>query len=155
MDGYLAKPIRLELLQKEIARVTNHDKKGNEASDQPRNASTEKEWNLTELLGRLDDDRAFFRDLLLVFREDSQINLQKAKTALAEGDLAELARAAHTLKGMLKNLFMNRAAETAADLENASRHGKRNDVELLFKELERALADLLPEVDAQLAEVKA
>ena len=82
------------------------------------------EWNITELLGRLDDDREFLRDLLQVFREDSRNNLQKARVALAERDLAGLARAAHTLKGMLRNLLMNRAAEIAGDLENASRAEK-------------------------------
>lgn len=112
-------------------------------------------WNITELLGRLDDDREFLRDLLKVFREDSRTNLQKAKVALAERDLAELARAAHTLKGMLRNLLMNRAAEIAGALENASRAEKDGEVEALFAQLELALAELSPDVDAELAEAKA
>lgn len=113
------------------------------------------EWNITELLGRLDDDREFLRDLLKVFREDSRNNLQETKVALAERGLAELARAAHALKGMLRNLLMNRAAEIAGDLENASRAEKGWEAEALFAQLEQALAELSSEVDAELAEAKA
>ena len=68
--------------------------------------------------------------------------------------MGELARAAHTLKGMLRNLFMNRAAESAANLESAARQGKREESEVLLVQLDQALAELLPKVDAQLAEVK-
>jgi PAS domain S-box-containing protein len=155
MDGYITKPIRREILQKEIARVTNHNKPENEARIHPKGTATEKEWDIKELLDRLEDDREFLGELLRMFRDDSRINLQKAKTALAEGDLAGLARAAHTLKGMLRNLSMNRAAETAANLENASRQEKGDEAEVLLKQLEQGLAELLPEVDAHLAEVEA
>ena len=149
------KPIRHDLLQREIARVTKHGKPENEALVPPESPATGSGWNITELLDRLDNDRAFLCDLLRVFREDSQVNLQKAKTALAEKNLAGLARAAHTLKGMLKNLSMNRAAETAANLENALRQEKGNEAEVLLLHLEQDLAELLPEVEAQLAKVEA
>ena len=154
MDGYVVKPIRRELLQKEIARVTNQCQKEKEAPELPLTAAVEVDWNLTELLGRLDDDRTFLSELLRGFYVDSQSNLQQAKSALAGADLGELARAAHTLKGMLRNLFMNRAAESAANLESAARQGKREESEVLLVQLDQALAELLPKVDAQLAEVK-
>lgn len=153
--SYLTKPIRRELLQKEIARVTNHGKQESEAPLTPVNTPAVSGWNMSELLDRLDDDRDFLCDLLRVFREDSQTNVQRAKKALAEGDLAGVARAAHTLKGMLRSLSMNRAAEKASELENASRQEKGEEAESLLAQLAQALAELSPEVDAQLAEVKA
>ncbi len=155
MDGYLTKPVRRELLQREIARVTKRGKPENDAFVPPEISPIGSGWKITELLDRLDNDRAFLCDLLRVFREDSQINLQKARTALAEGDSAGLARAAHTLKGMLRNLSMNRAAEMAGDLENASRQEKGKEAEVLLLHLQQGLAELLPEVEAQLAEVEA
>ena len=154
MDGYLTKPIRRELLGKEITRVTEHMKPHNEETLAPNSATPEQAWNLKELLDRLDDDQAFLRDLLRVFREDSQSNVQKAKTALAVGDLARLTHAAHTLNGMLRNLCMDGAAEIAAELEDASRQEKRKDAAELLARLEQALGELSPEVEAQLAEVK-
>ena len=63
-------------------------------------------------------------------------------------------RAAHTMKGMLRNLSMNRAAETAFALEITSRQGKSIEAEALLSQLEQAVAELLPKVEAQLAEVK-
>jgi two-component system, sensor histidine kinase and response regulator len=155
MNGYLRKPVRRELLQMEIAEMTKQHKEEIEPVPIPHSRPGGKGWNIEELLVRLDDDRAFLCDLLRVYREDSQVNMQKAKAALAKGDLAELTRAAHTLKGMLRNLAMNGAAEAAGELENVSRQENSKQAEKLLSQLEQSLAELLPEVDAQLAEVKA
>jgi HPt (histidine-containing phosphotransfer) domain-containing protein len=150
----LTKPLRHELLQKEIAKMTNKNKVEIEAAA-PDRMVAESGWNLEELLGRLDDDRGFLCELLRVYRDDSQVNLQKAKSALANQDLGELTRAAHTLKGMLRNLSMNGAAGIAGELEHASKQDKGKEAEELLAKLEKSLMELLPEVDAQLAEVKA
>jgi two-component system, sensor histidine kinase and response regulator len=112
-------------------------------------------WNIPELLERLDNDREFLRELLSVYRQDSQSGLQAAKEALAKQDLHALERAAHTLKGMMRNLLMNNAAEAAGNLELAARNKILEDSTALLPRLEQAMAELLPEVDAQLAEVKA
>jgi two-component system, sensor histidine kinase and response regulator len=81
---------------------------------QMRNRLSEKEWNVKELMERLEGDQEFLRELLQMFREDSQANLKKARAAMAAGDLQELSRTEHALKGVLKNLSMNATAETAA-----------------------------------------
>lgn len=114
----------------------------------------EEDWNIKDLLERLDEDQEFFCELLQTFREDSQANLRKAMAAQAEGNLQELMRAAHALKGMLRNLSMNRAAEIAYALEKASREGQGTEAEKFLAQLEQALSALLPAVDAQLAEVR-
>jgi hypothetical protein len=51
-------------------------------------------WNLKELLERLDGDQEFLRELLRVFRADSQLNLQKAKDPCRNADLTADARGA-------------------------------------------------------------
>jgi hypothetical protein len=56
---------------------------------------------------------------------------------------------------MLKNLSMNRAGEIAYALETASNHGKSDEVAKLLEELEYAIAEVRPLVDAQLAEAQA
>ena len=125
------------------------------ARDQPAaRERNSRDWDIQELLQRLDNDQGFLCELLRIFREDSQANLQKAKSALAEGNFLGLMRAAHTMKGMLRNLSMNRAAETAFALETTSRQGKGNEAGALLSQLEQAVAELLPKVEAQLAEVK-
>lgn len=111
-------------------------------------------WNLKELLERLDGDEGFLCELLVIFREDMQLNLEKSRKAIAENDLELLARAAHTLKGMLRNLSMGAAADTAAALETASRENRGSDARKLLEKLGQELEGILPEVEAQLAGVR-
>jgi HPt (histidine-containing phosphotransfer) domain-containing protein len=116
-------------------------------------ASAHCNWNLPELLERLDNDRAFLGELLTVFRHDSQSNLQEAKQAFASGDFHGLEYKVHSLKGMLRNLLMDSAANIAADLEVAARQQNAPHSAVLLVELKQTVEELLPEVDAQLAEV--
>ena len=112
------------------------------------------EWNIQELLGRLEGDHSFLCELLVMFREDSQVGMDKARAAFGSGDLQELSRAAHSLKGMLRNLSMNAAGESAAALENASGKGMKDESAEQLGHLEQAFLRILPEVEAHLAEVK-
>jgi len=156
MDGYLTKPIRREVLRKEIDRAVTQGGSGENGSQVPPHSElSEADWNLRELLERLEGDQDFLRELLQMFRADSQTTLMKAREALAQEDLAEVSRAAHTLKGMLRNLSMNAAAETAAGLETAARSGALAVAETLFEQLDRSLAGIMPEVETHLAEVRA
>jgi HPt (histidine-containing phosphotransfer) domain-containing protein len=108
-------------------------------------------WDLRELLERLDGDESFLQELLVMFREDTRLNLEKSRKAIAESDFASLSRVAHTLKGMLRNLSMNAAGETAAALETASRENRQGESTELLEKLEKELEGILPEVEAQLA----
>src|SRR5208337_4040801 len=110
MDGYLTKPIRREVLRNEIDRAVAQSGSAENSGEAPAHSEvSEAEWNV--------------RELLQMFRADSQTTLMKAREALAREDLKEVSRAAHTLKGMLKNLSMNATAEIAAGLETAARNG--------------------------------
>src|SRR5258708_12106976 len=71
-------------------------------------------WALEELMERLDGDREFLRELLVIFRQDLRVNLQKSHEASGNSDYEQLSRAAPTMKAMLRNLFMSVAAATAA-----------------------------------------
>jgi HPt (histidine-containing phosphotransfer) domain-containing protein len=112
------------------------------------------DWDLKELLERLEGDQEFLREILLAFRYDYRACLHKAHRAMAESDLPELSRAAHTLKGMLRNLSMKCAAETAAALEKSAQDSAERESAELLLILEGDLAKLLPEVEAQLAGAK-
>lgn len=114
----------------------------------------QREWNLEELMERLGGDREFLKELLGLFRDDARTNLEDSRARLEEEDLEGLSRAAHTLKGMLKNLAMAAAAETAAALEKAAREVKAEECARLLPQLEQEIGTLLPEVELQLAEAK-
>jgi HPt (histidine-containing phosphotransfer) domain-containing protein len=111
------------------------------------------DWDRNELIERLDGDQEFLCDLLQIFRDDCDANLQNARTALRERDLPGLMHVAHTMKGMLKSLCMNRAGEIAHALETCARQQQSELAESLLVELESAIAELLPMVDARLVGV--
>jgi HPt (histidine-containing phosphotransfer) domain-containing protein len=115
---------------------------------------TQASWSFEELMLRLDGDQEFLRELLVIFRQDARNNLEKSRDAMARGDFEALSRAAHTLKGMLRNLAMGRAAHVAAALEDAARKSLPQASAMLLPQLQMELEGLLPEVEAQLAEVK-
>jgi two-component system sensor histidine kinase/response regulator len=153
MNGYVSKPIRPEALRTEIERVTGGimQKQNKElAVEQPR----QNDWDLKDLMERLGGDEEFLRELLVIFRQDARMNLEKSRKAIRELDFESLTRTAHTMKGMLRNLSMGAAAETAAALENAAREKQRADSGELLGKLAKELEGILPEVEAQLAEVK-
>ena len=108
-------------------------------------------WDMNELLERVDGDQEFLCELLRIFRDDCEDQIPGARAALQEADLPKLMRAAHTIKGMLKNLAMKQAAEIAYEVETAAREEKREAAAAALCRLEVALAQLLPLVDAHLA----
>jgi len=157
MDGYLSKPVRPEVLRKEINRVTSRPEAVNSSASPVVEAApppAQAEWDMQELMERLGGDQEFLRELLLIFRHDVASHLAKLEGKLGEMDSDGLYRAAHTLKGMLKNLAMNPAAQTASDLEKAARASLFEESEQLISRLKRELEALLQAVDTQLAEVK-
>src|SRR5260370_37744891 len=98
------------------------------AVEQPRQAV----WDLKELMDRLDGDEKFLRELLVIFRQDARMNLEKSRKAMAGLDFESLTRTAHTLKGMLRNLSMGAAAGTAAvPVNDALERRKGESPELL------------------------
>ena len=111
------------------------------------------DWNLKELLERLEGDQEILRELLEIFRQDSRSNLEKARSQMAQGEYAGLSRTAHTLKGMLRSLAIAKAAKTAAALEESAGAGHGEQSRELLSRLEKELAGVLPEVEAQLAKV--
>jgi len=106
------------------------------------------------LMSRVEGDREFLRELLTVFRQDSARNVEKAKEELKSANMEALSRTAHKLKGMLGSLCMAQSAEIARELEAGAAAGNTEECGELLGKLERGLRELLPEVEAQLAEVK-
>ena len=109
-------------------------------------------WDVKELMNRLEGDHELFRELLQMFSTDAQTNMRLAAESLTRNDLESTAHAAHTLKGMLKNLAMDAPAEIAAAMEDAARD-KNIQAAAQLPLLETALKELQPEIEARFAEV--
>jgi HPt (histidine-containing phosphotransfer) domain-containing protein len=77
--------------------------------------------NLPELLERVENDEDLLEELFSLFQEDLPGSREALQTAIDKGDLGEIERAAHRLKGMLANLSAKRAAALAAEIESTAR----------------------------------
>ncbi len=93
-------------------------------------------------LARLGGDPRLFSEIALLFLEDSPQLLERARRGLAEHDLPELERAAHSLKGLSVNFDASQLASAAYSVEQ---HAHQQDVAratACFGDLERELERL-------------
>jgi HPt (histidine-containing phosphotransfer) domain-containing protein len=147
MDGYISKPLRTELLSAEIRRKGGTME---EAKDVSQGASVD----LPELLARVDNDRELLHDLLSIFKEEFPRHLYALQEAVASEDCKQAEAVSHTLKGMLANLAVTRAAACAAQLEQLARGEDKKSLKEALAAFEREVRGLLPEMETYMAEVQ-
>ena|SRR5215470_16085926 len=110
--------------------------------------------NLTELLSRVDNDRELLRDLLSIFKEDFPRHQQALREAIATQDAKRVTVVSHTLKGMLSNLAISRAAAAAGHLEQLARDDATASFPEAFAAFENEVQGLLPEMETYIVEVE-
>lgn len=121
-------------------------------TNQPSNGSL---IDFPELLARVDNDRELLVDLLSIFKEDFPRHVRELSDGIAAHDLKKVTVVSHTLKGMLANLAVTRAAASAAKLEQLARDGGTEpEITDAFRAFEREIQGLLPEMEAYMAEVQ-
>jgi HPt (histidine-containing phosphotransfer) domain-containing protein len=105
-----------------------------------------------DLLARIDGDRGFLAELLALFRADYPVQIRKGRDAVVRNDAAELQRAAHALKGTLRNLAAPVASNLAEELEGMGKSGdiglaagKMMELEAELAHVAKALESLCPE----------
>ncbi len=132
MDDYVSKPVTLAALEAVIARWTaaevapREDTLDRAALDELRGYQLEGE---TDVLGRL----------VTKFLDSARAECATVHAALGRGDLANLRRAAHGLKGSSGMFGARRLSALSARLEAISTGSSREDPALLVNELEREL----------------
>jgi HPt (histidine-containing phosphotransfer) domain-containing protein len=115
---------------------------------------SEPAWNHAELVERVDNDQDLLRELLTIFKEDFPRTMRSLESAVAAADVKNASRLSHTLKGMLLSLGARRAAAAASKLEELAAAGENTSLKDAFGDLEREGANLLPELDAYMSEVR-
>jgi HPt (histidine-containing phosphotransfer) domain-containing protein len=115
MDGYVAKPINLSLLEQEIRRVA-----GSGNPQVPVIAAEDAAvFDLSRALAMVDDPELFV-ELANMFIKDVGGYLQDTGDALSAGDWERLCRGAHTLKGLFATFAAPRCEDLARQLEVAA-----------------------------------
>ena len=122
--------------------------------EKSQNISQGSSVNLPELLSRLDNDRELLHDLLTIFKDDFPGHLQALQEAVARQDMKQTAVVSHTLKGMLSNLAVTRAAAAAAQLEQFAHDGANASLQQALAAFEQEVQGLLPEMETYMAEVQ-
>ncbi len=121
--------------------------------DKARDMSEGSSINFPELLSRVDNDRELLLDLFAIFKDDFPRHLQALQDTVSREDMKQIATVSHTLKGMLLNLAVTKAAKGAAQLENLARSGENISVREALAAFEMEVQGLLPEMEAYTTEV--
>ena len=155
MDGYVSKPIDVGILRAEIDRLTQ-SKIANERENMKNrvNPPAVATVNLPELLARVDNDRELLCDLISIFKEEFPGHLKSIRDAVARSDSTEVINVSHTLKGMLSNLAVSKAAAAAARLEQLGRGGETVSLPDALAAFEREVQGLLPEMETYMVEAR-
>ena len=131
----------------------NQNKVEGGAMEESKSISTGASVNFPELLDRVDNDRELLRDLLSIFTEEFPRHFHALQEAIAGQDAKQVAIVSHTLKGMLLNLAVTKAAASAGQLEQQARSGgDPSSLKEAFAEFEHDVHGLLPEMETYMAE---
>jgi two-component system, sensor histidine kinase and response regulator len=151
MDGYLSKPIRQQELDDVLDTYLALDRPNpflSKPDDLPETSVC-----VEELLERIDGDRGFLSELLVLFLGDYPGQIQSARQAIANNDAAELQRVGHALKGALGNLAAPIASGIAGELESMGRSGNISLAGARIDELEEELKRVIETLEEMSLEV--
>ncbi len=133
MDEYVSKPIDSDKLFDAIEKLTRNP--GNPGTTEDVSAALDKEI----LLKAFEGDWDFLKEVVDVFLSDYPRLLDNLRRAHKDSDSDTLMRAAHSLKGMLKNFQAEPAADVAYKLE---KKGKENNFDGVPQAIENLVGQL-------------
>jgi len=121
---------------------------------EPQNDHRASRIDFPELLSRVDNDRELLCELLGIFKEDFPRHLRALQDAVAHQDMKQAATLSHTLKGMLLNLSVTRAASEAAQVEQSAQQGSLAAVQTALTAFELEVQGLMAEMETHMVEVR-
>ncbi len=98
--------------------------------------------DMEELKEIMDDDDELINECFEDFLNDSPEMLADIKKAIDTSDGSRLEKAAHKIKGSLKYLAANKAAEFALQLEDIGKKNNFGNVEEVFRAFEDACGEV-------------
>ncbi|MBL8487941.1 MAG: PAS domain S-box protein [Rhodocyclaceae bacterium] len=144
MDGYVSKPIRTEALTAALAEATAG---AGAAAPAPRG-----HYDATQAIENLGGDRELFVQIAEIYLADYRDQLDALRNQVAAGDLAQVHRTAHAIKGSVGNFVAEDAVAAAKAVEDAAKLGRQEGlpemVEALCADVEAVAEGLRREVAA-------
>lgn len=93
-----------------------------------------------EMIARFMDSEDMFRKYFLKFFDSASDVVEQLRLAVREGDLAQIERSAHALKGLAGNIGLGGVFGPAQKIVNDLRAGKTDSYEADFKQAYDAYA---------------
>ena len=100
------------------------------------------------ILERLEGSQELLTELIQLFLEEAPQLIDAMRAALRKGDMEELRRSAHSMKGAASNFSAFATAKAATQLENDARMGDTISARASLAALEAVIESLLPELAA-------
>jgi two-component system, sensor histidine kinase and response regulator len=107
--------------------------------------------DLPDLLARVENDHELLAELFAMFQAELPTLQDALRHATDTGDLHQIAKAAHTLKGMLANMSIKHGASLAANIEAAARSSNMPTIKVTLAALDIEIANLTTAIDAFVA----
>lgn len=147
MDGYLAKPIRLDTLIEEINRIMElRASQTNDTGDES-HSPTPPVVDSAGALARVGGDEELLAELAGLFLDEYPQLVGGIRDGLRSGNFAEARGGAHQLKGLLGQFGCEQGREIALELENAAKEGLVDKAVAGVEELEAFMTKALAELN--------
>jgi PAS domain S-box-containing protein len=143
MDGYLAKPVRMEDLEHAIAAVAKKSTITDSVTPDGNNSSR---IDPDSLLDGVGGDYPLLREMIQLFQSDSPKQLRKIAQSLKHDDAVPIERAAHALKGSIGNFERKGAFDAARSIERSAAEGDIRGAKDAFATLQTEMTSLTKEL---------
>ncbi|HEV2118146.1 MAG TPA: response regulator [Terriglobales bacterium] len=140
MDGYIAKPVKFELVQQEIERLYGA-------------APAASPWAPKQALARVDGDVELLRKIASVFLDEYPRTLERLRAALQQGDQPAMREAIHMLLGELAYFALDPALAELQKLRELVHRGELEAAAHSLQQLQDELDRLRPRLQ-ELVEVQ-
>jgi two-component system sensor histidine kinase/response regulator len=152
MDAYLSKPVRADELFQTIEGLLTSKSVSAESSTNAatggRNGKPQPAFDEAAFLSRMDGSYEVCAQIAEAFFGEGPKLVERLKGELKKKDAAQLARAAHALKGAIANFTDGQAFQSAVRLEQAARENDLRVVAEGLPRLEREVTELVEELRA-------
>jgi len=141
MDGYLAKPLRIDELASEIHRVLTDPDSDADAQEitHPDQVPIPPAVDLATAMRNVDHDPALLREIVEQFLRDVPERVRTLHEAIGARGADATERVAHTLKGSLAIVGAAAASALASELETLGRTGRLEEATAAAERLEREM----------------
>lgn len=157
MDGYVSKPISVEELASEIARVcqahasqNNHKSTSEPVEHNPMDFNTSHTppicFDYELALENMGGDPSFVYELADIFIQENPERMALLKQAVISHNAEQIYLVAHKLKGESANFGRPTIEKIAENISNMGRSNDLSNIEIIFNELEIAVTDFIADL---------